>query len=175
MFSRHHLAIALALTWLTLIGLGFWWFQFRWIQDFDTDHRILQRYPDLDGYAAALSKQLPALATTDALTVRIVRTDGCRCNRFSLDHLNDLAHRYTTQARFEHQRLADLPAALQSLIPSTPFATIQDADGQLLYAGPINTGLECTSGSSLLEGYLASSNNRRLQVPLLSRGCYCPV
>lgn len=175
MFSRHNLALALAAFWLALIVLGFWWFQFRWIKDFDTDGRILQRYASLDNYAADLSRQLPAPAAEDALTVRIVRADNCRCNRFSVDHLDDLAQRYAQRARFRHDRLADLPPGLRDLVPATPFAAIQNAAGELLYAGPINTGLECTSGSSLLEGYLTEPGQNRLQLPLLARGCYCSV
>lgn len=175
MFSRHSLAIALTICWLALISLGFWWFQFRWIQDFDAERRILHSYPDLDQYVSELSKWLPAPAQQEGLTVNIVRTEKCRCNRFSVDHLEDLAHRYGEHTRFQYQLLSDLPSELRSLIPATPFATIQTAKGELLYAGPINTGLECTSGSSLLESYLTSPGNRRLQLPLLARGCYCSV
>lgn len=174
-FSRHNLAITLAVVWLALICLGFWWFQFRWIQDFDRDGRILQSYPSLDVYASELNAQLSPVANDSALTVWVVRADGCRCNRFSLDHLDDLAQRYGDNAQFEYRQLSDLPAAFQTLVPATPFAAIQNADGELLYAGPINTGLECTSGSSLLEGYLKAEGNQRLQLPLLSRGCYCSV
>ncbi|WP_108126087.1 DUF6436 domain-containing protein [Saccharospirillum mangrovi] len=175
MFDRHNLAIALAVVWLALIGFGFWWFQFRWIQDFDRDGRILQSYPSLDVYASEVSDQLSPVSADAAVTVWVVRSEGCRCNRFSLDHLNDLAQRYGDTAQFVYRQLADLPPAFQSLVPATPFAAIQNANGELLYAGPINTGLECTSGSSLLEGYLKPDGNRSLQLPLLARGCYCSL
>jgi len=64
---------------------------------------------------------------------------------------------------------------MRALVPATPFATIQNTRGELLYAGPINTGLECTSGSSLLESYLSNPGNGSLQLPLLARGCYCSI
>ncbi|PTY39049.1 hypothetical protein BGP77_09885 [Saccharospirillum sp. MSK14-1] len=175
MFSRHTLAIALAVSWLVLISLGFWWFQFRWIQDFDADNRILQSYPDLDQYVTELTDLLPAPASQEPITVTIVRANNCRCNRFSVDHLDDLAERYGDHTQFQYQQLAELPAPLRSLVPATPFAAIQTRQGELLYAGPINTGLECTSGSSLLESYLSRPDNAQLQLPLLARGCYCSV
>ena len=175
MFSRHSLAIALAVSWLVLISLGFWWFQFRWIQDFDADGRVLQSYPDLDQYVTELTAVLPAPALRQDLTVNIVRAENCRCNRFSIAHLDDLAQRYGAHTRFQYQRLSDLPSAMRALVPATPFATIQNARGELLYAGPINTGLECTSGSSLLESYLSNPGNVSLQLPLLARGCYCSI
>ncbi|MFG1498521.1 DUF6436 domain-containing protein [Saccharospirillum sp. HFRX-1] len=173
MFNRHTLATGLALSWLVLITLAFWWFQFRLIQDFDADQRILQSYPDLDQYVTELTALLPTPALREPLTVTIVRTDDCRCNRFSVDHLEDLTQRYGQHARFRYQQLTDLPAGLRSLVPATPFAAIQNSQGELLYAGPINTGLECTSGSSLLENYLSEPDSAPLQVPLLARGCYC--
>jgi len=174
-FNRQTLATGLAVSWLVLISLAFWWFQFRLIQDFDADKRILQSYPDLDQYVTELTTLLPTPALQEPLTVTIVRADNCRCNRFSADHLEDLTQRYAQHAQFRYQQLADLPARLRSLVPATPFATIQNTQGELLYAGPINTGLECTAGSSLLESYLSEPGSTALQLPLLARGCYCSV
>lgn len=165
--------IALALCWLIAIITGFWWFQARLIVTFDADQRILEQFPRLRDYEAALSQEMPASLQHHTARVMIVRDPQCPCNRYSTDHLVALQTEYGASTRFDTAQLSELPEAMRSLIPATPFVLIQRPGGALIYAGPVNSGVTCTSNTSFLETALQSPVDAALQIPLLARGCYC--
>lgn len=172
---KRRLLPVLAIAWLVAVVIGFWWFQARPVVTFDADQRILNQYPLLRQYGQALSDAWPAGQQLDRTRVTIIREPGCRCNRYSTDHLSALQRDHENTARFHWHRLNQLPKALQSLIPATPFVLIQQADGRLRYAGPVNSGVSCTADSSFLASVLNRTDAVDLQIPLLSRGCYCPT
>lgn len=140
---------------------------------FDSDQRMLTQFPLMRDYGQALSQALPTARQDQKTQVTIVRDPGCRCNRYSTDHLSALQSEFEASTRFLDTRLSDLPVSMQSLIPATPFVLIQQPGGALVYAGPVNSGVTCTSKNSFLEAILQSPNDANLQIPLLARGCYC--
>lgn len=164
---------ALALFWFAAIATGFWWFQARLIVSFDADQRILEKFPRLGDYGAALSQEMPANPEYHRARVTIIKDPQCQCNRYSTDHLAALQTEYGTSTTFDTTRLSDLPVAMRSLIPATPFVLIQRPGGALVYAGPVNSGVTCTSNTSFLETVLQRPVDTALQIPLLARGCYC--
>jgi hypothetical protein len=164
---------ALALCWLVAIVAGFWWFQARLIVSFDADQRILEQFPRLGDYGAALAQEMPANPEYHRARVIIVKDPQCQCNRYSADHLAALQTEYGTSTTFDTTRLSDLPVAMRSLIPATPFVLIQRPGGALVYAGPVNSGITCTANTSFLETVLQRPVDTALQIPLLARGCYC--
>lgn len=170
---KRSMLVALAIFWLLAVIAGFWWFQARLVVTFDADQRVLNQYPVLQDYGQALSDAMPVEQGFSSTRITIIREPGCRCNRYSADHLNTLQHDYQATADFHWRRLDQLPAALQSLIPATPFVLIQRADGTLSYAGPVNSGISCTTDSSYLGSVLSHTNEAGMQIPLLARGCYC--
>ncbi|WP_028669175.1 DUF6436 domain-containing protein [Saccharospirillum impatiens] len=163
----------LVIVWIVAIVTGFWWFQARLIVTFDADQSILNQYPRVRDYGEALHRALPATVPDNKARVTIVRHPGCRCNRYSAEHLAALEGRYDVSTRFASARLNDLPAAMQALIPATPFVMVHRSDGSLVYAGPVNSGVTCTSTSSFLDTKLSSPGDPTLHIPLLARGCYC--
>lgn len=163
----------LALCWFIAIYMGFWWFQARLIVTFDADQRILEQFPRLRDYGAALSQEVPASLENHKARVMIIRDPQCQCNQYSTDHLVALQTEFGASTRFDTAQLSELPEAMRSLIPATPFVLIQRPGGQLVYAGPVNSGVTCTSNTSFLETALHGRVDAALQIPLLARGCYC--
>ncbi len=164
---------ALAILWLVAIIAGFWWFQARLVVTFDSDQRMLSKFPLMRDYGQALSRELPTVPQDQKNQVTIVREPGCRCNRYSSDHLASIQSAFAGSTTFHATRLSDLPVSMQALIPATPFVLIQQPGGALVYAGPVNSGVTCTSENSFLEAILQRPNDATLQIPLLARGCYC--
>lgn len=171
---KHHNKLKiLFVVWLLWTGFGFWYFQFRWIRDFDPEQYLQEQFPDYRELDQQLSVAFNSTDRQKALFV--ITSDGCRCNRFIWSHVDDLKHELSERTEFIHLELSELPDTAQALIPSTPAAVIVNQNEQLEYFGPLNSGLRCTSESSYIETVLKADLSSQSQLNLISRGCYCPT
>jgi len=100
-------------------------------------------------------------------------SNNCSCTQYSEDHKNDI----NKQAGLDGFNVVNinLPAHLESIIPSTPSILIVNKNEELLYFGPYSIGLACSASNGYVEtvmqnyakGYSASL------IMHDATGCYC--
>jgi len=100
-------------------------------------------------------------------------SNNCSCTQYSEDHKRDI----NKQAGLDGFNVVNinLPAHLESIIPSTPSILIVNKDEELLYFGPYSIGLACSASNGYVEtvmqnyakGYSASL------IMHDATGCYC--
>ena len=172
---KKYLAIGLVLVWLVGTMIGFWWFQFKDLQQFDSRANS-SRTIFFDG--EALVQQLQKVANekhsmqSDETMVLHFWDPDCPCSRFNQVHVRELVKQYAAQGirfmvvahsssqhsrtQLEHQARAvfgdvslilDSELTLGDAVPSTPAAMVVDANRQLAYFGPYSNGAVCLSGN----------------------------
>ena len=169
--SRRQLAaLVIVVIWLLSTAMIFWWFQFRYLGQFEQNLANFK--------TEALSQWNLVPTKSSALVVHFV-DEHCPCSRFSDDHIKELEARFQKDVSF--YRWPDLPMALvndplQMRPPISPAVAIWNPQGQLTYFGPYSSGAFCGQGEDLVAAVLNDllSGSNTLWSEQNAIGCFCP-
>lgn len=189
------IASILVVLWAAATAYAFWWFEFKNLRTFDSrDNGQL-----VEISASSLQSLLLRLTQHDTHNVRVIHfwNPDCYCNRFNLQHLQQIRLEYAKQGvgfylalsgnRYDYQtqidkQFGDIPVLELGesgvLIPSTPSAAIIKTGYGLTYFGPYSTGAMCSAQSgSFVEKILDEtlSGTPAVQINTLAFGCYCDL
>ncbi|MFA7552774.1 MAG: DUF6436 domain-containing protein [Spongiibacteraceae bacterium] len=165
--NRQFSAYVLVLTWLFACAAAFWWFEFRYIDQFDNNLTSFNGQP-------LKALKLEPSANQLALVVHFVDPD-CPCSRFSAPHIADLERTFNGLVEFRQWSKTDeRPYSLS--IPASPAVAIWTNTGALAYFGPYSSGAICGKGDDLVtstlnklhQGYNPEWINND------TVGCFCP-
>jgi len=100
-------------------------------------------------------------------------SEHCFCTQYSEDHKRDI----NQQAGLDGFNVVNinLPAHLESIIPSTPSILIVNKDEELLYFGPYSIGLACSASNGYVETVM-QNYAKGYSAPFImndASGCYC--
>lgn len=152
-------------SWLALVALAFWWFEYRYWQHFAPATATFS--------GVQISQLYSRIGMQGKITVVHFSNKNCPCNTYSRDHVQ----RLQPQLSVSHQVTLNPSdnALLNISIPASPATAIWDSHGQLAYFGPYSSGAVCGSGLDFVSRTLdAISKNKNPQwVNMVGIGCYC--
>jgi hypothetical protein len=160
------LGYALLASWLLLMAWGFWLIEGRPAYaraQFASDP---ERIAQIEAWGARLG------AGTDATPLLLLLPPACGC-----DSHPALGERLRTRA--EDAGLTALNTAPDArtrlLLPSAAGAALFNAEGRLLFVGPLESPLHCSNGRSLVELVLphADAAQAPLWAPVIDEACAC--
>ena len=141
--GKHCFAAVIILLWLGLSAAAFWYYQWRWNEQFSFQEQVAL----FNGNE--FSELLKQASVAGSITVVHLGRDGCFCNRFNEPHRQAIKEKY--QPLGVAFRNATLPAELDLATPSVALVNDQ---GQLAYFGPYSDSLLCSLGDGLVEPLL---------------------
>lgn len=144
MNKRVNLAALILLTWVAASSAALYYFTFRDYGEFDPEQSWLQPVIDL-----RLSDLSIGTASGSSMTLVHVRDDGCSCNTYVQQHMDELQGGFA-----EHQRSVADVTATGFRVPATPMVLIFKGD-DIYYAGPYASGPFCNSEDSLISDLLS--------------------
>ena len=173
------------LCWLIIIGLTFWWFEFKINRQVDStqeavfDSRIYSHN--------ALSRGVKS----DGTTVIHYFDISCPCTRFNTPHVRDLIERYSAQGVNFLIRAADVPSlrqanrlfgdqtvrlARENEAPAASPSAIVITGGEVNYIGPYSPEAVCSTAAGDFVGLVLDdllANKPFKQPTNLAMGCFC--
>ena len=100
-------------------------------------------------------------------------SNSCSCTQYSEAHKRDI----NQQAGLDGFNVVNinLPAHLESIIPSTPSILIVNKDEDLLYFGPYSIGLACSASNGYVETVMQNYAKGYSSSLIMhdATGCYC--
>lgn len=152
--------------WLMAVVTGFWWFEYRHWQSFETmaitfDGQDIQPFYQASGQKGKTT----VLHFTDKT---------CPCSRYSERHIEDLQLilANTKQVVVTPPMVASIPNVI---VPATPSVAIWNEQGELAYFGPYSSGAVCGEGKDFVSRVLSELQKHRNPrwINTLGVGCYC--
>jgi hypothetical protein len=106
-----------------------------------------------------------------------VYESGCRCNKYTDSHVEQIRKRFAkSQVDFvQLDRAAVSGTAKAAWLGATPAALVFDASGRLAYIGPYSDSAWCGTGAGFVENALERliRRDKVTPQPVFARGCFC--
>lgn len=169
---------ALVLLWFCVVAAAFWWFAVRDLRGFaPTGSAALFSADQLSRVERFVEQQRSLRSGPGgALTLLHLRDPGCGCNRFADPHVAALRRDYAPRG----VRVATLPVSrdrddVADWLPATPAGLLLDAQGRILYLGPLSESANCGRDGAPVERALdqALAGHPTAAQTILGTGCYC--
>jgi len=150
-------------TWLMLVIVGFWWFEFRLWRSFSDP--LFQ----FDGQGLVLPTQLQSQKG-----VKVVHyiDHNCYCSLKQVQHMKTLSW----DDGAVNQWVVEPSSTSMHPVPATPAVAIWDENNELAYIGPYSAGGICGLGEDFVNRVvsLLRQNRNPRWINTLAKGCYCP-
>jgi hypothetical protein len=169
-FSRHFLPVLLIFSWLGVMVLSFWWFEYRHWQKFSNENVTFNG----EGLSKLLDR-LPAKPVGQS-KIRVVHftDEECACSSYSRGHIKDLQSVLVQSEQFTMTASESLMSGIK--IPATPSVAVWDRQGDLAYFGPYSSGAVCGEGDDFVTRVMAELAQQKNPkwINMVGIGCYCP-
>ena len=169
--ARLKTAWCIFFTWLALMAVCFWWYQFRYISSMN------DYWASFSGGAISNIKLAPKQG--NALILHII-DPNCPCTRFSLSHIKNLEAQFEKNAEFININSISADTLREKLlnqlpIPASPAVAVWDKSGDLAYFGPYSSGRLCGEGFDFVAKTLSElkKNFNPQWINSEAIGCFC--